>query len=164
MPIPPALPTTREGSGHAGSQGDDAGGIADPNRRDLLRLGWLLAFLLACVGSAVALVRSLLGLFPSVARLPIPSDVLARATTEAVIWEGLLLRVEGGALVVSSLRCTHLGCRVRAEGDAFVCPCHGSRFDRNGALLHGPAVTALRRLQVREVGASPVVLVGPGDV
>ena len=44
-------------------------------------------------------------------------------------------------------RCPHLGCALRynAQEDAWECPCHGSRFDRSGALLDGPATDDLRR-------------------
>jgi Rieske Fe-S protein len=28
------------------------------------------------------------------------------------------------------------------------CPCHGSRFDTDGAVLHGPAATALEALEL----------------
>jgi cytochrome b6-f complex iron-sulfur subunit len=35
--------------------------------------------------------------------------------------------------------CTHLGCNVKHEGQGFACPCHGSRFDENGRVVHGPA-------------------------
>lgn len=48
-------------------------------------------------------------------------------------------RTESGAVNVLSLRCTHLGCRVTATEDGFACPCHGSRFDRDGRVLQGPA-------------------------
>jgi glycine/D-amino acid oxidase-like deaminating enzyme len=42
-------------------------------------------------------------------------------------------------------RCTHLGCVLRenrAEG-SWDCPCHGSRFDADGKVIHGPAVRDL---------------------
>ncbi|MHB1134058.1 MAG: QcrA and Rieske domain-containing protein [Chloroflexota bacterium] len=48
--------------------------------------------------------------------------------------------------------CTHLGCTPKLEGDAFVCPCHGSRFSRDGEVLTGPAT---RRLDRAHVGLSP---------
>jgi Rieske Fe-S protein len=52
-----------------------------------------------------------------------------------------------GELTVLSSSCTHLGCQInRAEGNEIVCPCHGSRFDLNGQVIHGPAKRSLMRL------------------
>jgi Rieske Fe-S protein len=56
-------------------------------------------------------------------------------------------RDDNGTLHVLSARCTHLGCTV-AWNDAersWDCPCHGSRFGVDGAVLHGPAVEPLER-------------------
>ena len=43
-----------------------------------------------------------------------------------------------GFYAISSV-CTHLGCNVKRGGPGFECPCHGSRFDGNGRVVHGPA-------------------------
>lgn len=42
-------------------------------------------------------------------------------------------------------RCPHLGCRLswNPDEETWDCPCHGSRFDRQGTLLEGPAQTNL---------------------
>jgi len=53
-----------------------------------------------------------------------------------------------GEIVARSLVCTHLGCTVEADGNEFACPCHGSRFDRDGLLLEGPAQKPLNQLRV----------------
>ncbi|MBI4511403.1 MAG: Rieske (2Fe-2S) protein [Deltaproteobacteria bacterium] len=39
--------------------------------------------------------------------------------------------------------CTHLGCTVRREGQGFLCPCHGSRYDEEGHVVSGPAPKSL---------------------
>jgi Rieske Fe-S protein len=56
-------------------------------------------------------------------------------------------RDEAGTLHAVSLRCTHLGCLLRFNGAerSWDCPCHGSRFDVDGAVLEGPAVHPLER-------------------
>ncbi|MBK7188566.1 MAG: Rieske 2Fe-2S domain-containing protein [bacterium] len=57
-----------------------------------------------------------------------------------------------GRLRALNLTCTHLGCRVTATEAGFTCPCHGSRFDENGAVLTGPATRALHELVCFEDG------------
>lgn len=54
-------------------------------------------------------------------------------------------RDEQGELHVLSAKCTHLGCVVRWNSfeRSWDCPCHGSRFDMRGQVLHGPALEAL---------------------
>jgi cytochrome b6-f complex iron-sulfur subunit len=56
---------------------------------------------------------------------------------------------EHGNYTALSLTCTHLGCTVEAdEEDGFSCPCHGSRYNRDGLVLQGPAQKPLRALRV----------------
>jgi cytochrome b6-f complex iron-sulfur subunit len=47
-------------------------------------------------------------------------------------------------------RCTHRGCLIEWDGeeDGFRCPCHGSRFDRVGQVVNGPAERPLERMRV----------------
>jgi cytochrome b6-f complex iron-sulfur subunit len=61
-------------------------------------------------------------------------------------------RSEAGEIGVLSLTCTHLGCRVSATEDGFTCPCHGSHFDRRGAVLQGPALEPLERIPFAQAG------------
>lgn len=65
--------------------------------------------------------------------------------------------------VARSLRCTHLGCRVRATAEQLVCPCHGSRFDRQGARLAGPARGDLVALALRRTDDGWQVTLPDGD-
>ena len=54
-------------------------------------------------------------------------------------------RDEAGTLHQVSAVCPHLGCIVdwNAAEKSWDCPCHGSRFNVNGDILHGPAVKCL---------------------
>lgn len=67
-----------------------------------------------------------------------------------------LLR-EGEQIIALSLVCTHLGCTVSVTPQGMVCPCHGSRFDRNGAVLSGPAEKPLIRLTVEHSGDELII-------
>ena len=55
-------------------------------------------------------------------------------------------RDENGRLQTLSARCTHLGCIVgwNPADRAWECPCHGSRFAADGAVVQGPATADLR--------------------
>lgn len=67
----------------------------------------------------------------------------------AVVRDGLgqtaVYRDERGGLHAVSARCTHLGCIVdfNSAERSWDCPCHGSRFGIDGAVLAGPAVAPL---------------------
>jgi glycine/D-amino acid oxidase-like deaminating enzyme/nitrite reductase/ring-hydroxylating ferredoxin subunit len=76
--------------------------------------------------------------------------------------DGLVARVGGrhlavhrddeGQLQACSARCTHLGCLVgwnRAD-QTWECPCHGSQFGADGALLQGPATEPLPSVDLPE--------------
>jgi Rieske Fe-S protein len=67
-----------------------------------------------------------------------------------------LLR-EGGQVIALSLVCTHLGCTVSVTPEGMICPCHGSRFDRSGAVLSGPAEQPLVRLTVEQSGDELII-------
>jgi cytochrome b6-f complex iron-sulfur subunit len=100
-------------------------------------------------------------------RSSIKRRVLASAAAADVPLNGALLfrterlalfRSEGGFYALS-LICTHLGCTVTVTEDALSCPCHGSRFDRQGKVLTGPADRALVRMKV-ELRGEMVEVVG----
>lgn len=48
--------------------------------------------------------------------------------------------------------CTHLGCEVSydIEQRQWLCPCHGSHYNREGQPVQGPAVSPLVRAEVKE--------------
>lgn len=45
-------------------------------------------------------------------------------------------------------RCMHKGCQVEPASDRFVCPCHGSEYSFEGAVLKGPTELPLVRYRV----------------
>ena len=59
-------------------------------------------------------------------------------------------RDESGVDHCVSLTCTHLGCTLRWNGaeTSWDCPCHGSRFSRDGTVLQGPAVRDLQPVHI----------------
>jgi glycine/D-amino acid oxidase-like deaminating enzyme/nitrite reductase/ring-hydroxylating ferredoxin subunit len=77
-----------------------------------------------------------------------------RAGDARVLRRGLgktgVFRADDGTLHAVSLRCTHLGCLLRFNGAerTWDCPCHGSRFDIDGAVLEGPATSPLEHRSI----------------
>lgn len=119
------------------------------------RRSWLKTAPLAAWGlitGAVALLSGsafrLLAHGPSAdARLaPVDMGPLAEIKPGQVYTKGsaAVLRDSGGVLALR-LVCPHLGCApaYSASKGQFLCPCHGSRFAADGALLEGPAETGL---------------------
>ncbi len=59
---------------------------------------------------------------------------------------------DGSQVYAVSTICTHLGCIVKATESGFDCPCHGSKFAKDGAVLRGPAPKGLTWLEVKHLG------------
>lgn len=116
------------------------------SRRTVLKL------LLAAIGS--------IGLWKYLSSTPLPQKPKLEVALKDVPPEGALVFDEqrvavicsAGEFFALSLICTHLGCTVRITGDELVCPCHGSRFDRTGQVLSGPAPRALTRMPLQIEG------------
>ena len=94
-----------------------------------------------------------------------PTDLLIVRTVgasidELALGEGAIIDVEAGkaavyrdergAVHMLSPRCTHMGCTVGWNGEdrTWDCPCHGSRYDARGSVIHGPATEDLATLEV----------------
>lgn len=69
----------------------------------------------------------------------------------------LLIHTEQGFTALS-LTCTHLGCTLESKEDGFACPCHGSQFDAEGNVTHGPALKRLTVLRVEQIEGDNLVL------
>ena len=58
----------------------------------------------------------------------------------------LIARTGESSFTAIDAVCTHESCTVTgSDGTNYVCPCHGSRYDRNGHVVNGPAMAALRQ-------------------
>jgi Rieske Fe-S protein len=77
--------------------------------------------------------------------------------------EAVFVLPRGGSRVVSAV-CPHEGCEVEwdAGSRAFLCPCHDSRFDADGARTEGPAERGLYQLPSRVNGDTLEVQFRPG--
>lgn len=129
-------------------------GSGATNRRDFLaRLG-VGACATAVLGSGVVTVDYLNPkvLFepPTSFRAGSPADLAEGAVRLNRERRAFVIAGSGGIYALSAV-CTHLGCITRYLSDEGViaCPCHGSRFDLEGNVIHGPAPRALPWLQVR---------------
>jgi Rieske Fe-S protein len=72
---------------------------------------------------------------------------------------GIFFVQKGNGYVGFEQTCTHLGCPVawNATASQFQCPCHGSKFNRDGQVVAGPAPTPLYRHAVVRVGEDLIV-------
>ena len=70
----------------------------------------------------------------------------------AVIRDGLkkyaIYRDAHGQIHIFSAVCPHLGCIVQwnPTEKTWDCPCHGSRFDKEGTVINGPSNRSLRKI------------------
>ena len=69
----------------------------------------------------------------------------------------ILIHTESGFSALS-LVCTHLGCALEPNAEGFACPCHGSRFDAEGRVLHGPAAERLSLLRIETTQDNKITL------
>ncbi|MBA2250519.1 MAG: FAD-dependent oxidoreductase [Chitinophagaceae bacterium] len=61
-------------------------------------------------------------------------------------------RSTSGTLNAYTAICPHLGCVLQWNADetSFDCPCHGSRFTNEGVVINGPALSDLKRYEIKE--------------
>ena len=74
------------------------------------------------------------------------TSVGSAALIESTAGVFLLARTNETTFSAVEAVCTHEGCTVSgADGATYVCPCHGSRYNRNGQVVAGPARANLRQ-------------------
>lgn len=140
---------------------------APMTRREFLNyafLGSLGIFIVVSAGAffVFALPRFGEGEFGGVFTLGLAGDVLPPAdappapSTPARSW---VVQTDQGALALYNV-CVHLGCLYGWEQvtNRFECPCHGSKYEKDGTYIDGPAPRSLDRFVIRFVDPSGTVL------
>ena len=111
--------------------------------------------------------RFLLGSVPNQLAHAVPTDILIVKTVDralsdiapghgAVVTAGgrrlAVYRDDEGGLHAVSPRCTHMGCTVdwNDADRTWDCPCHGSRYGTDGAVIKGPADKELAAAEISE--------------
>ena len=131
-------------------------------RRQLLRIGFagvvtLIVLELAAAIAPFLRVTRITGLGAPVA-VGTAAEIFAqfaRTSDRPILFrEGrfFLLHAPGG-IIAAYRKCTHLGCTVpfSASKDLFECPCHGSRYDKNTAVvLRSPASKPLQLFHISQ--------------
>ena len=120
--------------------------LYDANRSNLRRGGAKLLTENAKVGAHWLSAGMRPGTARDFATIDRGQGAIVRRHTERIA----VYRDDEGRLHGLSPVCTHLACHVtwnRAEG-TWDCPCHGSRFTGEGAVIQGPAVRDLQRIDL----------------
>jgi len=121
-------------------------------RRDMLGLMSLWAAASAMLFAMVGMLK-----LPKAAVLSSPSkkfkvllpETLAKGEAFTPIGRNVAVYHDEEGVFAISRVCTHLGCVVKPVEEGFECPCHGSRYDKDGVVTKGPAPRALPWLEVK---------------
>jgi cytochrome b6-f complex iron-sulfur subunit len=124
------------------------------NRRDFLGEVAEVALGITGLGATVVTVEYLSPnvLFepPTRFRVGHPDDYPVDSVTYIRDQQVYIVRMSQGFCAVSAV-CTHLGCITewKSEDRVIACPCHGSRFEKDGTKLAGPAPRPLPHFAIR---------------
>jgi cytochrome b6-f complex iron-sulfur subunit len=123
------------------------------SRRDFLGL--------AALGSAIL---SALGVLAGILRIFKPNvhyeesrrfkigkpETFPVGTVKQLVEERAFIFADDDGLYAISSVCTHLGCIVYKTDWGFQCPCHGSRYDKEGRVIRGPAPRPLSWYEITQ--------------
>lgn len=92
-------------------------------------------------------------------------DYPADSVTPIIDQKTYIVRAKGGYFYAMSSVCTHLGCITnwKSEEGIIACPCHGSKFNREGQVIEGPAPRPLLRYSL-QLGERDTLLVDKGQI
>lgn len=119
--------------------------MSEISRRSFLSTTWKVGFgLLAAAGAITSwdlLKPHLAAGFDAIVKTVTPEAVPSAGVLVVPEARGYLVKVDDDDIRAFSEVCSHLGCRVPFidENNRFECPCHGSKFTREGYHIEGPA-------------------------
>jgi cytochrome b6-f complex iron-sulfur subunit len=129
----------------AGSEPQKIEGTAPVTRRDFFNEVAAGALGIAAAGAAIVTVKYLSPnvLFepPTRFRAGHPDDYPVNSVAYFQEQKVYIVRTNEGGFYAVSAVCTHLGCITiwNPEANQIQCPCHGSKFQRDGKVVQGPA-------------------------
>lgn len=139
------------------------------NRREFLTYAWSGALLLVAGATGFGLFQFMYPRFKAgefggkfflgpVSTVP-ATDAPPKAYTAGKFW---LVNTTDEGIKALYMVCTHLGCLYKWEPSTvrFECPCHGSKFSREGFYIEGPAPRSLDRFETTDAGGELVVDTG----
>jgi Rieske Fe-S protein len=101
---------------------------------------------------------------PSASGGPAPAATVIAKTADVPVGSGVIVdkvvvtQPTAGVFKGFSSTCTHKGCTVDKIADGTIdCPCHGSKFNLDGSVAHGPADKPLATENVTVQGDSIVL-------
>jgi cytochrome b6-f complex iron-sulfur subunit len=127
---------------------------SEEGRRDFLAQVGIGACALAVVGSGIVTLDFLRPkvLFepPTIFPVADPAEITEGTVRFNRQYRAYVIGAQDGIYALSAV-CTHLGCITRylQDEEIIACPCHGSRFDLEGNVIHGPAPRPLPWLEVK---------------
>ncbi len=130
------------------------------NRREFL----LLTAGLAAGGKALAEGATVAAGAGKVVNIGLPGKFPADGVYKDFRDRGIFVVRQGGKLLALSAICTHRKCKLTAQADrSFYCPCHGSTFDADGHVTHGPAKKDLPSLTMLPNEQGELLVTLPGS-
>lgn len=161
----PAAPRPAPARATAAEEAQEEVGQPGMNRREFITYAWAAALGLLTLEGGLATYLFMYPRFRAgefggkfeigpAASLP-PTDVGPQPDTTGKFW--LINTAEGPKAIY--MVCTHLGCLYKWEPSnfRFECPCHGSKFTREGFYIEGPAPRSLDNFVVEVVEGGTVV-------
>jgi cytochrome b6-f complex iron-sulfur subunit len=139
------------------------------SRRDFLKITWAIfggVAMLEAGGVLFSYLKPRLaeGEFGSTITAGKVDDFPPGSVTHVTNGRFYVVRLADGGFLAIYHRCTHLGCTVPWDQSAqtFVCPCHSSQFNMEGAVENPPAPRPLDLFPVQILGDQ--VLVDTGNI